>query len=75
MSSEIDKILNDCVGKVILIKLRNNTTIQGNLKTFDLHMNLILTNVQDITEDKVKNLDKIILRGDNILIVSPHEKE
>ena len=70
MSSEIDKILDGCVNKSILIKLKNQTILRGNLQAFDQHMNLILTKVQDITEDKVKNLEKIILRGDNILIVS-----
>jgi len=74
MSSEIDKILDGCINQVILIKLKNRTTIRGNLQGFDQHMNLILTEVEDITEDKVKNLNKIILRGDNILIVTPHEK-
>ena len=70
MSSEIDKILDGCINKAILIKLKNQTIIRGNLQAFDQHMNLLLTKVQDITEDKEKNLDKIILRGDNILIVS-----
>ncbi len=70
MSSEIDKILDGCINKTILIKLKNQTTIRGNLQAFDQHMNLLLTEVKDITEDKEKNLDKIILRGDNILIVS-----
>ncbi|MEE8181322.1 MAG: LSM domain-containing protein [Nitrosopumilaceae archaeon] len=74
MSSEIDKILDSCINKIILIKLKNRTILRANLKAYDQHMNLILTEVEDITEDKVKNLDKIILRGDNILIVSPHEK-
>ena len=74
MSSEIDKILDGCINKVILIKLKNHTTIRGNLQAFDQHMNLVLTEVEDITEDKAKNLDKILLRGDNILIVSPSEK-
>jgi small nuclear ribonucleoprotein len=75
MSSEIDKILEGCVNKVVLIKLKNKSTIRGNLQIFDQHMNLLLTESQDITGDEVKNLDKIILRGDNILIVSlPQEK-
>ena len=75
MSSEIDKILEGCVNRVVLIKLKNKSTIRGNLQIFDQHMNLLLTESQDITGEEVKNLDKIILRGDNILIVSlPEEK-
>jgi len=70
MSSEIIQILDVCVNKEILIKLKNHTTIRGKLQTFDQHMNMLLTKVEDITEEKTKNLDKILLRGDNILIVS-----
>ncbi len=74
MSSEINKILDVCVNKVVLIKLKNHTTIRGKLQTFDPHMNLLLTEVEDITEEKPKNFEKIILRGDNILIVSLPEE-
>jgi len=70
LSSEIVKTLVSCINKVILIKLRNNQIIQGKLQTFDEHLNLILIESEDITDDKVKNLDKIILRGDNVLIIS-----
>jgi small nuclear ribonucleoprotein len=70
MSSEIIQILDVCVNKEVLIKLKNHTTIRGILQTFDQHMNMLLTKVEDITEEKPKNLDKILLRGDNILIVS-----
>ncbi len=74
MSSEITKILDVCVNKVVLIKLKNHTTIRGKLQTFDPHMNLLLTEVEDITEEKPKKFEKIILRGDNILIVSLPEE-
>ena len=70
LSSEIVKTFDGCINKVILIKLRNNQIIQGKLQTFDEHLNLILIESEDITDDKVKNLDKIILRGDNVLIIS-----
>ena len=70
MSSEIIKILDDCINQEITIKLRDGRVIQGNLKGFDQQMNLILTNAKDITEVDAKNLDKIILRGDNIIIAS-----
>lgn len=74
MSSEIIKILDDCVNQEITIKLRDGRVIQGNLNGFDPQMNLILTNAKDITEADAKNLDKIILRGDNIIIASLPEK-
>jgi small nuclear ribonucleoprotein len=70
MSSEILENLDVCVNKIVLIKLKNHTTIRGTLQTFDQHMNMLLTKVEDITEEKPKNLEKILLRGDNILIIS-----
>jgi len=69
-SSDIVKALNDYVNTTIMIKLKNNMKIQGNLKAYDEHMNLILTDTKDITEDEVKNLDDILLRGANIILVS-----
>jgi small nuclear ribonucleoprotein len=74
LSSEIVKTLDDCVNKAIIIKLRNKKIIQGNLQAFDQQMNLILTDTKDITEDDVKSLDKIVLRGDNIIMVSLPDK-
>ena len=74
MSSEIVRTLDDCVDKEIVIKLRDGRIIQGTLQAFDQQMNLILINTKDITEENVKNLDKIILRGDNIIIASLPEK-
>ncbi len=65
------KLLNEFVNKPILIKLRNNHTIKGILQIFDDHMNLVLEKSEDIiSENEVVSLGKIILRGDNILIIS-----
>ena len=73
MSSEIINTLDDYLDQVVMIKLRNKKTIQGNLQDFDQRMNLILTDSKDITGDDVKNLDKVLLRGDNIIMVSLHD--
>ena len=70
MSSEIINTLDGYLDQVIMIKLRNKKTIQGNLQDFDQHMNLILTDSKDITADDVKSLDKVLLRGANIILVS-----
>ncbi|MFB5603537.1 MAG: LSM domain-containing protein [Candidatus Nitrosomaritimum aestuariumsis] len=74
MSFEINEILNEFLGSVIIIKLRNKQTIQGNLQDFDSGMNLILTNSKDLTENKTKNLDNVIIRSDNIVAVSIRDK-
>ena len=79
MSSEIINTLDGYLDQVIMIKLRNKKTIQGNLQDFDQHMNLILTDSKDITADDVKSLDKVLLRGANIIMVSlpdtPNQKD
>ena len=33
-------------------------------------MNLILTDSKDVTGDNAKSLDKVLVRGDNIILVS-----
>ena len=79
MSSEIINTLDGYLDQVIMIKLRNKKTIQGNLQDFDQRMNLILTDSKDITGDNVKILDSVLLRGDNIILVSlpniPNQKD
>jgi len=72
MSSNISSnLLNEFINKSILIKLRNKHTIKGNLQVFDDHMNLVLEKSEDITsENEVEKLGKIIIRGDNIFMIS-----
>jgi small nuclear ribonucleoprotein len=70
MADEISTLMSSCKGKIVLLRLRNNKTIQGALIDFDIHMNLTLDNAEDITEEKHLNLGKVLLRGDNILAIS-----
>jgi len=75
MADEISTLMINSKNKSVLLRLRNNKTIKGNLLDFDVHMNLTLDDAEDITEETPEKLGKILLRGDNILVVSlPDEK-
>ncbi len=75
MADEISTLMANSKGKVVLLRLRNDKTLQGVLQNFDIHMNLTLENAEDITEEKHEQLGKILLRGDNLLAVSLPEEE
>ncbi len=69
------KLLNENKTKTILIKLKEGKTISGNLQSFDQNMTLTLENAKDITSDE-KSLGSILLRGNNIMIITlPENKD
>jgi len=75
MADEISTLMSNSKNKSVLLKLRNKKTIKGNLLAFDVHMNLTLDDAEDVTDENPEKLGKILLRGDNILIVSlPDDK-
>jgi small nuclear ribonucleoprotein len=70
MADEISTLMSNSKNKSVLLRLRNNRTLKGNLLDFDVHMNLTLDDAEDVTDEKPEKLGKILLRGDNILSVS-----
>ncbi len=70
MADEISTLMSNSKNKSVLLRLRNNKTIKGNLADFDVHMNLSLNDAEDISNEKAEKLGKILLRGDNILSIS-----
>lgn len=72
MSEMATKILEDSLGKIVLVRLRGGKKLRGKLRGFDQHLNLVLAETDDITAiENVKNLGAIIVRGDNVIIISP----
>jgi|TARA_B100001750_G_C15514758_1_gene606241 small nuclear ribonucleoprotein len=66
------KVLEESLGKVVLIKLKGGKVIRGSLQGFDQHMNLTLDNSQEVLDDdKTNDLGTIIVRGDNVVLISP----
>ena len=74
MTIEIPTLLNYSRNKIIQLKLHNNKTIRGTLQDFDSHQNLVLDDVEDISDGKVVKLGKILLRGNNIVSISVPEE-
>ena len=68
------KVLDESINKVVLIKLKGNKTIRGNLLGFDQHMNLLLESEEIPSEGDSKNLGSIVVRGDNVIMISPPPK-
>jgi len=66
------KVLETSVGKIVLIKLKGGKVIRGSLQGFDQHMNLSLEGAEEVsTEGKSSPLGTLIVRGDNIIMISP----
>jgi len=66
------KILDESINKTVLIKLKGNKTIRGNLLGFDQHMNLLLDQAEEILSDGDSNsLGSLVVRGDNVVMISP----
>jgi small nuclear ribonucleoprotein len=75
MSEMTTKILEESLGKIVLVRLRGGKKLRGKLKGFDQHLNLLLEETEDITNaEKPRKLGTIILRGDNVIIISPPPK-
>jgi len=67
-----DKILEDSLGKTVLIRLRGGKIIRGLLRGFDQHLNFVLEKAEDMTDnDMAVELGLIIVRGDNVVMISP----
>ena len=66
------KVLDESIDKIVLIKLKGGKTIRGNLRGFDQHMNLLLDSSEEIPSDgEVKSIGTIVVRGDNVVMISP----
>ncbi len=73
-------VLNSSRQKQVLVVIRGNRRYRGILDGYDPHMNLVLKQVEEVIsnpetgEQTTQNFSLTILRGDNVIYVSPSEE-
>jgi len=72
MAEAANKILEESLGKTVLVRLKGGRSFRGKLQGFDQHMNLVLEEAEDISDsEEAVRIGTIIVRGDNVVILSP----
>ena len=72
MSEMTTQILQESLGKTVLIRLKGGKTLRAKLRGFDQHLNLVLDETEDTSDqENIKKLGILIVRGDNVVIISP----
>ncbi|MEM4700486.1 MAG: LSm family protein [Candidatus Nezhaarchaeales archaeon] len=65
-------LLNASLGSDVLIKLKGGRELRGKLRSFDQHLNLVLEGAEELRQNgEVKKLGLVLIRGDNVVLVSP----
>ena len=64
-------LLSRSLNSQVLVKLKGDRELRGRLRGYDQHLNLILDDAEDLSEEPIQELGTVILRGDNVIFLSP----
>lgn len=63
-------LLNLNKGKRVIIELKNQKKYIGNLKSFDIHINVVLDDAEEYFDGELKRkIGNVFIRGDTITII------
>ena len=64
--------LNRARDKRVIVELKNNRQYMGKLKSFDIHVNVVLEDAEERIDNEVRRkLGVVFIRGDTITVISP----
>jgi len=64
--------LNKARDKRVIVELKNNRQYVGKLKSFDIHVNVVLEDAEEHIDNEIKRkLGVVFIRGDTITVISP----
>ncbi|MFB6190057.1 MAG: LSm family protein [Candidatus Nanohaloarchaea archaeon] len=64
-------VLDRAKGSRVIAELKGGSTVTGKLKAFDLHLNMWLEDASRKDEEGKTDYGKLLVRGDNVIVVSP----
>lgn len=65
------ELLQASLGKSIIVKLRGGAKIRGILEGYDPHLNIVLSDAEELKGTETTRLGLIVIRGDNVMLISP----
>jgi small nuclear ribonucleoprotein len=64
--------LNNARNKRVIVELKNNKQVIGLLRSFDIHINVVLEDAEERQDGELKRkMGTVFLRGDTIILISP----
>ena len=63
-------MLSTCRGQRIVVLLKNNKKYSGVLKSFDVHVNLVIENAEETDGESQQKHKLLFIRGDTIVYIS-----
>lgn len=67
-------VLNRALGSPVLVGLKGGKELRGKLGGFDVHINLVLKEAEEIHGSEAsKRYGTMVIRGDSVVFISPAE--
>ena len=64
-------LLEKSIGKQVSIVLKDSRQIEGSLQGYDEYMNMVLDGATETVGEEKRRLGTVILRGNNVISISP----
>ena len=79
------QLLQESIGKLVLVKLKGRRSVKGKIKGFDKQMNIVITEATEVIEQQSNNGDNsekgkeqesesqvgdALIRGDNVITIA-----
>jgi len=67
-------VLNRALGSQVLVGLKGGKEFRGKLSGFDMHVNLVLEEAEEIhSGEATRRFGTLVIRGDSVVYISPAE--